>query len=561
MNVAKVKKQRKTPAQIRNLRHLREIAYIITKDRRLTVVFDAKAPTSAYFPIFNKMVIAENILPEVVKKYPLLRQKLLDGVVIHESGHRLLTHPLEADYKNLETRVKFPNLAHTCMNIIEDKRINRFMKSRYRFDYGKRLVFRHDVIRDGIETDMEFLMKKGELPKGKNGQICKVIALVGALGNIGLYNADISKFRTKYFDKDMEKDLKILLTELDRVKFKRVRRDVINSTKKMYYILEKYATSDLENFNILLPSEIRGGTLGKNISDAMRKKLEDEGITLQEEAEKEAKEKEGETESGASAGVGTGDEIPAPPSNYDHYEEIIIRNKPEIERLLRKLKQIMTPQITRADFQKRGRIMRGILAKAYVRSLRRDVSRIYHHTDLKFEKQKVAIQILVDFSASMDKNVAEDIITILTEVFGNWLEDKAYSIGVFGENRQKIKTFFETFDKTRARIGGINVNSWGTMLETSLQDTIRMMNGINEERKKILIVCSDFALGDEAESLKAFEQILKTDIKLIMVKLCSYRRLGTLEDNKDVEVMECKNIQDLPEIFADIYMKASREGY
>jgi len=516
------------------------------------VVFDAKAPTSSYFPIFKKVVIAENICPEVVKKYPLLRQKLLDGAVIHESGHRLLTDSLENDYKNIEQRVKFPNLAHAVMNIIEDKRINRFMKSRYRFDYGKRLVFRHEVIRDGIETDLKSLAQKKEIVSAK------VVQLIGALGNIGLYRANVEPL-LKFFDKDMKKNLETMLVTLDGVKYKRVRRDVINALKKIYYILEKYATSDLENFTQLLPSEIKGGELAKAISDAMIKKLEAEGIKLQKEAEEEAEKQKGETEQGASAGVGTGDEIPAPEANYDHYEEIIIRNKPEIERLLRKLKQIMTPQVTRADYQKRGRIMRGILAKAYVRSLARDVSRIYRHTDLRYEKQKVAIQILVDFSASMDKDVAEDIITILTEVFGNWLEDSAYSIGVFGENRQKIKTFFETFSKTRARIGGISVNTYGTMLETSLKDTLSMMNGINDERKKILIVCSDFALGDEAEALKMFEQILKQDIHLIMVKLCSYRRLSSLEDHKDVEVIECKNVQDLPEIFADIYMKTARE--
>lgn len=556
----KVKKQKKTPAQIRNLRHLREIAFIITKDRRIVVNFDAKAPTSAYFPIFNKVIIAENICPEVVKKYPLLRQKLLDGAVIHESGHRLLTHPLENDYKNFEQRVIFPNLAHAVMNLVEDKRINRFMKSRYRFDYGKRLVFRHEVIRDGIETDVKSLAQKKEIAQAK------VVQLIGALGNIGLYQADVTPLLKlfsvdKKKDLNMKRDLNIMLKMLENVQFKRVRRDVIRTCKDIYRILERYTISDLENFCVLLPSEIRGGTLAKNISDAMRKKLEAEGIALQK-ADEDAKakgEKEGETQSGASAGIGTGDEIPAPEADYSHYEEIIIRNKPEIERLLRKLKQIMTPQITRADFQKRGRLMRGILAKAYVRSLSREVSRIYHHTSLQYEKQKVAIQILVDFSASMDKNVAEDIITILTEVFGNWLEDKAYSIGVFGENRQKIKTFFETFDKTRARIGGISVNSWGTMLETSLKDTIMMMNGINEDRKKILVVCSDFALGDEAEALKAFEQILRMDTKLIMVKLCNSRRLPTLEANKNVEVIDCRNIQDLPEIFADIYMKTARE--
>jgi len=139
-------KVKKSKQALRNLRHLREIAFIITKDRKLVVVFDAKSPTSAYFPIFNKVVIAENICPEIIKKYPLLRQKLLDGAVIHESGHRLLTHPLEYEYKTWEQRQQFPNLAHACMNLNEDKRINVFMKSRYRFDYGKRLVFRHEVI-------------------------------------------------------------------------------------------------------------------------------------------------------------------------------------------------------------------------------------------------------------------------------------------------------------------------------------------------------------------------------------------------------------------------------
>lgn len=558
----KAKKQKKTPAQIRNLRHLREIAFIITKDRRIVVNFDAKAPTSAYFPIFNKVIIAENICPEVVKKYPLLRQKLLDGAVIHESGHRLLTHPLENDYKNFEQRVVFPNLAHAVMNLIEDKRINRFMKSRYRFDYGKRLVFRHEVIRDGIETDVKSLAQKKEIAQAR------VVQLIGALGNIGLYQADVTPLLKlfnvdKKKDLNMKRDLNIMLKMLENVQFKRVRRDIIRMCKDIYRILERYTISDLENFCVLLPSEIRGGTLAKNISNAMRKKLEAEGIALQK-ADEDAKakaEQEGETQSGASAGIGTGDEIPAPESDYDHYEEIVVRNKPEIERLLSKMKQIQTPQVIRADFQKRGRLMRGILAKAYVRSLKREVSRIYHHTSLHYEKQKVEIQFLIDMSASMDKSTAEDVICILNEVFGNWLSDDSYGIIAFGENRQKIKSPYETFHKTRARIGGISVNSWGTMLATSLEDSLKMMSGIDGERAKILIVLSDFALGDEAEALKVFEQILKNDIKIIMVKLCSSRSLPTLEANKNVEVIEVRNVQDLPELFSQIYLKVAKAEY
>lgn len=531
----------------RNLRHLREVAFVITRDRKLVVVFNAKAKTSAFFPQLNKMIIAENICPKVVKKYPILRQKLLDGAVIHESGHRLLTHPLEANFRDFEERSKYPNLAHLVINIVEDKRINHFMKARYRFDYGKRLAFRHRVIRDSCDTELKYMAEKGKIPKAQ------VVRLAGAMADIGLYGAKCDGL-VGTFTPQMKKDLGKLLEILEGATYKRVRMDVVNACKAIYKILEPYATSDIENFGALCPSEIAGGELGKVISKALAKLIEKEGERLEKEAEEPA----GETASGISGGVGTGDEIPAPEPDIDAYEEIVLRNKPEIERLLRKLKQIMSPNIARSDFQTRGRLMKGILAKAYAGSMSRSVSKIYHHTTLSYEKQRVAIYVLVDFSGSMNQTTAEDVVTIMNEVFGRWIEDKAYGIAVFGENRQKIKTFFEGYYNTRHRIGGISVNRWGTMLETSLNDALLMFNGINEDREKVLIVASDLCLGDEDESVKKMRELLRADVKIIFVKLCSSRPLPEIEAEKNVESVTVRNVQDLPSIFADVYIKTAR---
>jgi len=528
----------------KTLKQLNDIALTITHDRRLTVRYEPKERTAYYEPLKNRITITSQALPKGVDKYPRIHNKLLDGLVSHECGHKVLTLPNYDRYKRFEEQQKWQQLAHVIVNIVEDKRVNYFIESRYRFDLGKRLRFVRDVTKDMGDKEIKYY-DKAKL-RGKN----QGILLLGVIINKGLYECDISPIEAE-LKTEAKKEAEQLLELLEDAKFLRVKHDLIKTTKTMYDIIAKYIDSE-EGIGILIPTTFEEGELTGELSEALKKQLEKEERDLQEEE----KLKE-DLEKGVGAGKGTGEEIPAPEPKYDKYLGLVEQNSSEIQRLLNKLKLMVRPTIIRQNFQKRGRLMHGIVAKAYTTSLSRDVTKIYETNRCHFEKQKVAISVLIDFSGSMDFTTSCNVCTILNEVFGAWLEDKAYSLLVFGADYQKIKTFHESFSNTRARVGGISVDAGGTMAHEVLLEIARMYASCDPERHKILVLASDFSFGDETETHEAIKTISHLGVSILFVGLCSYSRMDSFAtDVLNIYRTKIKDVVDLPELFLDVYMKA-----
>lgn len=535
----------------KNLREMRAIAITITKKPNIYLRYSTKANTAFYEPEKLRITLTSNCLPKGIDKYPTIHRKLLDGLLGHECGHDVLTLPIYARYKRFEERVKFRGLAHFITNIIEDKRVNYFIEKRYRFDIGKRLTFLNRIEK---ETSEKAIAEQLKTKKAKTTVIGQGKLILGVLVNKGLYDVN-----TKYLEAKMEqktkKDAKKCLRLLETTKYLKVKHDIIKVARQLYDTIEPYVENE-EKLGQFIPQIIEGGELEAEISEELQDEFKNE-----EEREKEAKKQKEDLKRGGGAGKGMGEHIPSPEPDFEAYQNLVNECSEEITRLLNKLKRTVKPIVKKQQFRKRGRMMSPILAKAYTNSLRHRVQNIYVSTETKFEKQKVAIQVLVDFSGSMDKHTADKTITILNEVFGQWLEDKAFSILVFGEDYQKIKTFFETFSQTRARIGGISVDASATECSEPLEEILKMFNEIGDkevsERDKLLVLASDFWFGDKEDTVEQLKELLKHGVKLLFVGLCNYAKIKEILPNTmGIFRTTIDDLGDLPELFIDIYQSA-----
>jgi len=339
--------------------------------------------------------------------------------------------------------------------------------------------------------------------------------------------------------------------------------ELVRHAQKIYAEIEAFLPKGAEQ-QLKRYWHIRsGGEIKGKLSEALKKALEK---AIKEELEQEKKDKLKEMLEdllrGEGAGEGTGEEIEAPEPDFEAYQALVDKNKPEIARLLNKLKQLVKPTITREVFKNRGRIMPNLLARAYVNSLKRVVKNVYLNFKADFEKEKVAIGFLFDFSGSVDREQALDITTILTEVFGAYVDDMGYSTSAFGANSQRIKTFFEMHENTKARVGNIGVSPSGTELSVLLTSYLRMFNKIGSDRRKILVIASDFYLGDEQQATDLIKLYPKSNVQLILIGFCDCERVHTWA--KDVlpknyaKRSSIEKVTDLPEAFLDVYLDLQR---
>jgi len=253
----------------------------------------------------------------------------------------------------------------------------------------------------------------------------------------------------------------------------------------------------------------------------------------------------------------TGEEIPAPEPDFEAYSKLLDECKPEISELLNLLKKQLKPKVQREIFQKRGKMMSPIVPRIYTNSFRGTVRNVYLRTTTKFEKEQVAIQFWFDFSGSVNRKDAEKITTVLNEVFGHFVDDYGFSIGCFGADTQKIKTFFETFQNTRARIGAITVNAGGTEVSVGLEASLKMFNSIRGERRKILVIASDFEFCDDEKAEELIQQYAKAGIECIFIGFCDCDKVEQFARNvRNLRVSRTRisQVSELPLKFLQVYL-------
>lgn len=530
------------------LEELRNIAVIITNDKTLKVRYDEKYPTCAFNYEDNCIILTTNAYPDWVKLQPKLTEKLLTSSTLHESLHRKMSRPL---VKYVEKWIQqlnmlkhgLPKLAGEVVNIVEDKRCNYYGKNRYRFDLGKRQLLKELIFKDIIDSNAPMQLAQLKVhPYGING------IMLGAFANKGLYDADITLFKaemTPEQQEDLEKALKIL----EQVKYQSLRINVINAEKEIYELLHKHIKTEDGLKEMMLVED--DGTMKGDISPELKKKLEK---MIKEEENKEKDDKiTNDLKKGNTAGEGTGNEIAAPEQNEGEYFQIVQKVKPQIDRLLSQLKKVVKPIMERDIYQKRGRMMCNLISRSYTNSMHRPVTNVYIQNTTKLEKEKVNIGMLIDYSGSVSRTTALEITTILTEVFGNYVEDYGFSIGAFAENCQKVKSFFEPFATTRARIPNISVNSCGTRMHDLLESYLKMFNAIHEDRRKIVVIASDFCLSDTEECEKLLKQYEKAGIQIILFGFdnSSVKRVF---HNIKAQRFEMHDILNLPEDFIQVYI-------
>lgn len=547
----------------KNLYQLRNIALIITKNPKVKVKFNPHAQTSFYNPITDEITLTLTPYPEWAVKNSRIAQKILDGDCAHECGHYKLSKPLWGYYNSWINQLKRKReafkLAKELVNLVEDVRINHFIELRYRFDFGKRLKLANDILKDQFET----WQRKATPEEIRSRHV--LARIMGILTMNGLYGADCSKILAT-LSAEEKKDVKELLQLMSQVKYSRVRLKIMKTLRKMYEILIKYWRK-CENSGRapeivmlqLVPARRKGQFKGENSDEFVQQILQQIEAEMREEEKEKLKDILEDLIKGAGAGEGTGEEIPAPEPDFNHYSELLDRNKEEITRLLDKIKKTLKPQIKRENFQRRGRIMPHLVSKAYVNSLRHTVRNIYVNVKSELEKQKVAIGFLIDFSGSVSRMQAEDITTVLNEVFGHFVDDYGFAIGVFGANHQKIKTFFEQFENTRARVGNITVDASGTELAPLLASFIKMLNAIRGERRKMLVIASDFEIWDREKTEELLEVAEKSGIEIIFIGFTNCRKVFSFAPNlKNVRRTTIRGVKELPERFLEVYLNIQK---
>jgi hypothetical protein len=346
---------------------------------------------------------------------------------------------------------------------------------------------------------------------------------------------------------DMEQALKLL----ERSKYQRIRTDILRTADEIHKLIARNLNTDYTQRQYVVSR--RGGNIFGELSDKLKQELKDQ---IEQEI-KELKEKELEhlkdLAKGSGAGEGTGEEIPAPEPNPAEYQRLIDKCKPQINELLDLLKKTMKPITERRIFQKRGRLMSPLIPRIYTNSFRRNVHNVYTNVSTTFEKEQVAIAFLFDYSGSVDREQAKEITTILNEVFGHYVDDGGFSISCFGADSQKVKTFFETFETTRMRVGGIDVNGGGTEVSVLLESNLKMFNAIRN-RRKICVIASDFWFGDESRAEELIKIYEKAGIELMFIGFCGCDRMRTFASNVKAKRTAIREVTELPQRFLEVYL-------
>jgi len=606
-------KRKPVPAPTRErLEILRSVCVISTTNREdVPVLFDDKIHTAQ--TDLSSIYITHNSIPENLRGYDGVVFVALKGQTLHEAGHIKYTVEVDQEYKNWAKRLHASELTVLIRNLIEDARINFRMSEPFRHGVGENLKDWHRVLgASWVWTERKEIAKlasaagagwKGVPPQKEI--INRFIAIKGLYGR----DAEVDELIKDYFPNmpqgwrdDMNKGAEILRkARTHRIWLKELFPDANN----LYRIMQKYAPDGVEGAGEPrpkydgdgggqpidgMPSDedkpegriVKGGGMSTGNWPAPYGKKELEAPTdlvagaeaAEKDKEKKLLQKAAVRARGAGAGPGTGEDI-----EYSRPDEAAYKRRRDslasiIQRMRNMLKFESKPKYETIRYRPQGRMMQGILAQAVVQARSRPITDIYSKNTVRYEKSETTLALVVDFSGSTDFETMVNTLTIIAEVAGMWLPDENWGIFAFSDWFMKIKTFFEQYETTKYRIGGLNDlidphsksqhRMGGTELGVPLFKVREMFKKLKQKPgNKVCIIVSDFGLyGDDPKRSKVQIQRMKKEANvetICIVNEHEYAMQAALEKAKELSkhVVPMPNIGKLADEFFKVYKRLS----
>jgi broad specificity phosphatase PhoE len=499
------------------VQELYNIALSITQKPSINIVIDNKKPTAC--TDYKTIWVTKQLAPKELWRLSHVMSRIFDGQVVHEAGHIIITTPVKEACVKWEKQQENSKLANLVHQSLEDKRVNHFCLSRYRFDFAHRLQFLADTNnRSWVDTLKARLLNEKAIDavRGSPTAEAKFIdqMLIPLASLKAQWNWDVEK------DFPLNEEQKMFVQKTARIfddaRFDRMVMSVVNRHQELYDLWQERIDKTKEEPEKGIPKS-QGGDMELHSGDETRKalkELEKELTEAEEQAEAEAEEKDKDDSPKSAAGKGDGLKIPTPTPNEEEYQKLAQRNRPHIEELLNLLKKLAMPKLMTEKWGRQGRFMTEVLGKAYASSTARNVQGMYARRTVQLEKAEACIGLIVDLSGSVNIEDAKDALTTISEVCGRWLRDEDFAIMVFGSDYQKIKAYVEPYHTTRARIGGVDCMD-GTELLAPLHELYQMMMSQRNSRAKILMIVSDFYVDKEDECKELIENIQHDGISVI----------------------------------------------
>jgi len=595
-------KRKPVPAPTRErLEILRSVCVISTTNREdVPVLFRDDIHTAQ--TDLSTIYITYNSVPENLRAYDDVVFIALKGETLHEAGHIKYTVEVDQQYKDWAKRLHASELTQLIRNLVEDARINFRMSEPFRHGVGENLKDWHRVLgASWVWTERkeiaEMATKTGPDWKGVPPQkeiINRFIAIKGLYGR----DAEVDELIKDYFPNmpqewrdDMNKGAEILRkARTHRIWLKELFPDANN----LYRIMQKYAPDGVEGAGEGrpqyggdgpsqpidgMPSDedkpegriVKGGGMSAANWPAPYGKKELEAPTdlvagaeaAEEDKEKKQAQKIATKGRGFGAGPGTGEDIEYPRPDEAAYKRRRDSLASIIQRMRNMLKFESKPKYETVRYKPQGRMMQGILAQAVVQARNRPITDIYSKNTVRYEKSETTLALVVDLSGSTDFETMVNTLTIIAEVAGMWLPDENWGIFAFGDRFQKIKTFFEQYETTKYRIGGMQ-GLGGTELGVPLFKIREMFKKLKQKPgNKVCIIVSDFDLfGDDPKRSKVQIQRMKKEANVQTICIVNTHEHYMDEalkraSNLSKHVVPMPNVGKLADEFFKVYRRLS----
>lgn len=181
------------------------------------------------------------------------------------------------------------------------------------------------------------------------------------------------------------------------------------------------------------------------------------------------------------------------------------------------------------------------------------ITKKYALSPIKKIESSIRKTKVFNFSIEEDQSYIANDVT--THNCGKWLLDEDFGIWVFGSNFQRIKTHVEAYYNTKERIGGTTYMG-GTVLLKPLQEIHKVINGITNNRKKIVVIVSDFDVSNSEECKNEIARLEADNITVIGIGI-NYSDLNTVKAFTRENSTFINGLSELPQKFFDIYSALS----